>query len=77
MARRTPGQWVYKTVRPPTEATQKEAADPIEQLNELGTAGRWGGGKHVDIIGRLFGHSDRPLQTYACKSKQHLYSPSD
>lgn len=45
MARRTPGQWVYKTVRPPTEATQKEAADPIEQLNELGTAGRWGEGE--------------------------------
>lgn len=39
MATNTPDQWEYKTVRPPTESTQKEAADPVEQLNELGTAG--------------------------------------
>lgn len=32
-------QWEYKTIRPPTESTQKEAIDPTEQLNELGADG--------------------------------------
>lgn len=31
--------WEYETIRVPTEATQKESADPKEDLNELGSAG--------------------------------------
>lgn len=32
-------QWEYETLRPPREATKKEASDPKAQLNELGSAG--------------------------------------
>lgn len=28
--------WEYHTLRPPREATKKEASDPIQELNELG-----------------------------------------
>lgn len=31
--------WEYRTVRPPREATMKEATDPTEQLNDLGADG--------------------------------------
>ena len=34
-----PQRFEYHTLRPPREATKKEAADPIEQLNELGNDG--------------------------------------
>lgn len=43
-------QWEYKTVRPPTESTQKEAADPMKQLNELGNAG-WELADTIDYTG--------------------------
>lgn len=32
-------QWEYETLRPPRGETRKEASDPKEQLNELGTDG--------------------------------------
>jgi hypothetical protein len=32
-------QWEYQTLRPPREATKKEASDPKAELNELGAAG--------------------------------------
>lgn len=32
-------QWEYETLRPPREATKKEASDPKAELNELGAAG--------------------------------------
>jgi hypothetical protein len=32
-------KWEYQTLRPPREATQKEASDPKTELNELGTNG--------------------------------------
>ncbi|ELY65767.1 MULTISPECIES: DUF4177 domain-containing protein [Natronococcus] len=31
--------WEYETVRPPREATMREAADPKELLNDLGRDG--------------------------------------
>lgn len=31
--------WEYKTLRPPRELTMHEAADPEEELNELGAEG--------------------------------------
>ncbi|MFC7154760.1 hypothetical protein ACFQPA_04735 [Halomarina halobia] len=34
-----PQRWEYETLRPPREATKHEAADPSEELNELGTEG--------------------------------------
>ncbi|MFC6962524.1 DUF4177 domain-containing protein [Halocatena marina] len=50
MATDRSSQWEYKTVRPPTEATQKEAADPTKQLNELGKAG-WELAGTIDYTG--------------------------
>lgn len=35
----TETSWEYETVRPPREATMREAADPEELLNEYGRAG--------------------------------------
>ena len=32
-------QWEYQTLRPPREATKKEASDPKAELNELGADG--------------------------------------
>ena len=32
-------QWEYETLRPPREATKKEASDPKAQLNALGSEG--------------------------------------
>jgi hypothetical protein len=32
-------KWEYQTLRPPREATQKEASDPKTELNQLGTDG--------------------------------------
>lgn len=34
-----PAVWEYHTLRPPREATKKEASDPIAELNELGAEG--------------------------------------
>ncbi|SFG09661.1 protein of unknown function [Halopelagius inordinatus] len=34
-----PRRWEYRTLKPPREATQKEARDPTEELNELGREG--------------------------------------
>ncbi|OVE85343.1 DUF4177 domain-containing protein [Natronolimnobius baerhuensis] len=31
--------WEYETVRPPREATMREASDPTKKLNELGADG--------------------------------------
>lgn len=31
--------WEYKTIKPPREATNKEASDPKAALNELGAEG--------------------------------------
>lgn len=31
--------WTYKTVKPPREATNKEARDPKAELNNLGAEG--------------------------------------
>ena len=39
MNQRNGSQWEYMTLRPPREATMKEAADPKPQLNELGADG--------------------------------------
>ena len=33
------GAFEYCTLRPPREATKKEASDPIAELNELGSEG--------------------------------------
>lgn len=32
-------RWEYRSLRPPRESTKQEAADPTEQLNELGADG--------------------------------------
>jgi len=32
-------EWEYRSLRPPREATMKEAKDPTERLNELGAEG--------------------------------------
>ncbi|RBI58354.1 hypothetical protein DMJ13_27085 [halophilic archaeon] len=32
-------KWEYRTLRPPREATKKEASDPTNELNELGSDG--------------------------------------
>ena len=32
-------QWEYETLRPPREATRKQASDPKAELNELGSEG--------------------------------------
>lgn len=32
-------RWEYETLRPPREATKKEASDPKAELNELGAEG--------------------------------------
>lgn len=39
-------RWEYQTVQPPKGSTQKEAVDPMAQLNELGDDG-W---EFVDTI---------------------------
>ncbi len=39
MAQMEPTQWEYETVRPERDATKKEAVDPKETLNELGSEG--------------------------------------
>lgn len=42
--------WEYETLRPPREETNKEAADPKAQLNELGAQG-WELAGTVDYTG--------------------------
>ncbi len=32
-------RWEYCSLRPPREETKKEAGDPVDRLNELGTEG--------------------------------------
>lgn len=39
MPRESHRNWEYKTLRPPREATNKEARDPKAPLNELGAEG--------------------------------------
>ena len=34
-----PSRWEYRSLRPPREATKKEASDPTDELNELGAEG--------------------------------------
>lgn len=36
MKQRQISRWEYETIRPPREATRKQATDPKAQLNELG-----------------------------------------
>lgn len=43
-------QWEYKTLRPSREATNKEARDPKDSLNELGTEG-WEFIETIDYVG--------------------------
>lgn len=43
-------QWEYETVRPPRDATMKEAVDPKAELNELGRDG-WELVDTVDYVG--------------------------
>lgn len=39
MVESDPIRWEYETLRPPRDETQKEAVDPIAELNELGAKG--------------------------------------
>ena len=32
-------RWEYETIRPPRDETQKEAVDPVTELNDLGSEG--------------------------------------
>lgn len=41
MATNRSPEYEYYTLRPPREATKKEAADPVDELNQLGADG-WG-----------------------------------
>ena len=34
-----PSEYEYHTLRPPREATKKEASDPLQELNQLGAEG--------------------------------------
>ena len=43
-------RWEYRTLRPPLVETQKEADDPVDELNELGAAG-WELAETVDYTG--------------------------
>jgi hypothetical protein len=61
-------QWEYQTLRPPREATKKEASDPKAELTELGAAG-WefvttveytGGGTKFLIFKRPSQESESP-----------------
>ncbi|MFC6904084.1 DUF4177 domain-containing protein [Halalkalicoccus tibetensis] len=59
-------RWEYETLRPPREATRKEASDPKSELNELGADG-WelvgtveytGGGTKYLVFKRPRGNGD-------------------
>jgi hypothetical protein len=45
-----PRQWEYKTLRPPRNATRKEATDPQSALDALGADG-WEVTATVDYVG--------------------------
>jgi len=59
-------QWEYETLRPPREATKKEAKDPQDELNELGAEGwelvttveYYGGGTKFLVLRRPADPSD-------------------
>ncbi len=44
-----PDEWEYRAVRPPRESTKKEASDPTDQLNDLGSDG-WRLAETVDYV---------------------------
>ena len=43
-------RWEYETLRPPREATRKQASDPKAELNELGSEG-WELAETIEYIG--------------------------
>ena len=45
-----PNEWEYRTLRPPREETKKEAADPTDELNQLGAEG-WEVAETIDYTG--------------------------
>jgi hypothetical protein len=45
-----PRRWEYRTLRPPREATKKEASDPTGELDELGAEG-WELVETIEYVG--------------------------